>query len=236
MNHPALSRLIAVLGFAIVLAGSAAAQAMLDFPTDSVIAESCTNPSPQPRLFGHNPSGVGFTLAWREVIESFPASGFATMIIDGRQFLPQQPGGSVMLSDADSVEFVFEVYPESMSPGDTALYQILAFNPEDSAGTAVLLTSLVACPATTRIEEAKDSPAFVVYPNPAHGHVNFGLDARMSSARIDIYDFSGERISTLPASEAGARMDVHDWPAGAYIVCLVGNDRILDRRALVVIP
>ena len=233
MNHSTASRLWAVLGIVVAFVGIAGAQLMLDFPANTVIAERCTTGSPQNRLFGHNPSGEGFTLAWWETVESFPTSGFATMIIHGKQFIPQYPGGQVMLSGVDSVEFVFEMYPESMSPGDTAVYQIVAFNQADSAGTAVLLTSLIVCPETTNTVETEDSPGFVLYPNPARGQVSLAFDDLGMRVHFDFYSMTGKRLHTVPAAEAGGPVAVYDWPAGAYIVCLVDQGRILDRQTLV---
>jgi hypothetical protein len=231
-----LFRVPALLGIVVAFAGVTDAQPMLDFPADTVIAERCTTGSPQSVLFGHNPSGEGFTLTWWETVESFPTSGFATMIIHGKQFIPQYPGGQVMLSGVDSVEFVFEMYPESMSPGDTAMYQIVAFNQEDSAGTAVLLTSLIVCPETTSTVETEDSPGFVLYPNPAHGQVSLISDDLGTRGHFDIYSMTGKRLHTVPAAEAGAPVAVYDWPAGAYIVCLVADGRIRARQTLVITP
>lgn len=238
MNHPSRCRLLAVFGIAVALAGPAATQPMLTFPEDTIIAEGCEDIwALDTRLFGLNLTNEPFTLRWWKTKESYPIDGRTGLIIDGRQYLPSAPGGLVNLSGSDSVEVVFEPYSDyPMSPGDTVLYQIVALNREDSLGTAMLLTCIVVCPETTRTHEAEKPSAISVFPNPANGDVTLLSDASSPGDRFDIYSFTGKRMHSLPAAVAGSRIDVHDWPAGAYIVCLVGAGRILDRRALVVIP
>lgn len=231
------TRVATFLALALGLGTTSAAQPMLIFPADTVIAEGCGDPwELDTRLFGLNPTNEPFKLMWSKTQETYPTTGFSALIIDGLQFLPSATTGMVNLGGQDSVEVVFELYPDDMAPGDTMVYQVVVFNPEDIDGTSVVLTGMIVCPATTSIDALNNSPGFTVYPNPAREQVALGFEGTGTGVRFDIYTFTGKRVHTLPAAEAGSPVAVHDWPPGAYIVCLVDDARILARQTLIITP
>ena len=210
------------------------AQPMLSFPMDTILAAGCERVPLN--LFGHNPGLDSFLLSWRKVHESFPSAGFGTMIIDGHQYLPGTPGGSVPLNGPDSVEFVFELYPDPMAPGDTVTYQIVAFNPADSAATSVLLTAMIVCPTTTGIIDEPLTKEFSLSPNPASGQVQILAKAPAAGHRFEIYAITGHRVASMPSDGSIGPVDISRWPPGPYIVCLVDGFRILCRKTLIISP
>jgi hypothetical protein len=238
MANTPLQGLLSALLIGITLSVRTNGQPMLTFPQDTIIAEGCEDLwALDTRLFGLNLTHEPFRLYWWETQETYPGEGFTGLIIDGLQYPPSLHGGSVLLDGEDSVEVVFALYPEHpLSPGDTILYQIVVLNREDSLGTAMLLTCVVVCPETTRTDEAEQQPGISIFPNPSNGDITLFSDAISPGNRFDIYTLSGRRLHSLPAAEAGSRIDVHDLSAGAYIVCLVGHGRILNRQTLVITP
>jgi hypothetical protein len=236
-RFPPVLRALALIAPVICLTAKIPAQPMLTFPADTVIAEGCGNPwELDTRLFGLNPTNEPFQLTWWKTKETYPTTGFSALIIDGRQYLPSANTGMVNLGGQDSVEVVFELYPNDMAPGDTMVYQVVVFNPEDSAGTAVVLTGMIVCPETTGIEETNHSTGFTLYPNPARGQVFFEYEGTGTGSRFDIYTYTGKQVHTLPAAEAGSPVAIDEWPAGAYIVCLADDARILARQILIITP
>ena len=83
-------------------------------------------------------------------------------IIYGLQDLPSPKTGMVNLARQDALDVVFARYPNDNAAGYTMAYLVVGFNPEDSAGTALLRTGRIVGPVTTNTIESNNAPGFTL--------------------------------------------------------------------------
>ncbi len=64
-----------------------------------------------------------------------------------------------------------------------------------------------------------------IYPNPAHALIHVAITSVMGGdIRVELLNMTGQRISTIQATDNKATMDVASLPAGYYIIHCYRND------------
>ncbi|MDQ3277527.1 MAG: T9SS type A sorting domain-containing protein, partial [Bacteroidota bacterium] len=79
-----------------------------------------------------------------------------------------------------------------------------------------------------------------VYPNPARGNVTLAfLPKRTGNATVQVYNASGTRVLNVYRGTAEAnrlftrKIDTQQWAAGVYIIQVVMNDRVINRKLVI---
>ena len=86
-------------------------------------------------------------------------------------------------------------------------------------------------PVGTREVVLKNTPAMVVYPNPAAGMINVTTPA--ASGDILIMDLSGRLLYKNQVSDVITTIDVHNFPGGMYLISHVNGSTRSTQKLIV---
>ncbi len=158
----------------------------ITFSSDTVIVQKCDNQFSVAGIIKvYNTTNNQITLNWVMTQSAFPVTGWNALIIDPVQFPPSYSGGTYSVDANDSTDILFHIVPDSMTPGDTAIFQIMVYNALDSMNTATYLTALAYCPITSATGENTFDQSIILFPNP----VNSSFSLRFSRSNNKKYSF-----------------------------------------------
>lgn len=83
------------------------------------------------------------------------------------------------------------------------------------------------------VNEATAARALTAFPNPATDEVQVNLPAFEGAAQLQVTDLAGRIVEQFTTTSTVARLNVADWPQGAYTVQVMLGDRF-ERTSLVV--
>lgn len=82
------------------------------------------------------------------------------------------------------------------------------------------------------VSELDNAAGITVYPNPAQNIVNVTVNAAVAGdITVDVYNLLGQKISSVPANDHKAQVDVTNLPAGCYLIdCISDGVKIATAR------
>jgi hypothetical protein len=201
---------------------------VMSFSADTVTREACDSAF---YLVGtisiYNLTDELIPLKWELIRNSIPVVGYHFLIVDGTQYLSFAQEGFAGLDQHDSIDVYFQYYIGDMSPGDSAIYQILIYSTADSANTDQLLTAILYCPLSTSLSKTmKKEDAAVIYPNPFRSSTTIQLSEEMDHAQLFLYNASGEVVRIIHVDGRIVVIERDNLPSGMYAL------RILDKGLL----
>ena len=69
-----------------------------------------------------------------------------------------------------------------------------------------------------------------IYPNPTSSYVNVSGD---NLNRVEVFDMMGKMVWNKSCSENELSVDVHNWPAGTYMVRVTAQGNTTTRKVVV---
>jgi uncharacterized repeat protein (TIGR03803 family) len=174
-------------------------------------------------IFSFNPSGATENVLWN----------FGTGT-DG-----QLPAGNLVYNPGNGL-----YYGMASQGGTDSIGAIFSFNPQTSAESVVYsfngifdgslpLGSLVLYSGPTAIQPLANTYASVnIYPNPASN--TFVIDGLTSGQKIELYNDTGQLVSTFTANGSAQQVDISGQADGQYIIQVIKADGAIVARKQVV--
>ncbi|MEM1322196.1 MAG: PKD domain-containing protein [Bacteroidota bacterium] len=82
--------------------------------------------------------------------------------------------------------------------------------------------SLVLC---TSLDELEEGLEVAVFPNPSKGYFQLELPEEEGRFDLSVYNVAGQRMLNQSLGAGRQELDLSGWPAGVYLLELVGKDR-----------
>jgi hypothetical protein len=98
----------------------------------------------------------------------------------------------------------------------------------------------VACPGALKEDVESPAPAACcatidninLYPNPNNGQ--FTLTGLTQGMMIEVYDYTGRKISTASASEISMQLNISTQPNGIYLIRIIDKSgTLVDQKKVV---
>ncbi len=209
----------------------------LTFSSDSVIAQKCDNTfSITGIIKAHNNTSNPIALNWVLTQSVFPGTGWTALIIDPDQFPPNATGGTSYIQGNDSTDILFHVIPDAMMPGDTAIFQIMIFNPLDSNNTVAYLTALIYCPSLSAFAENVSYASLQIFPNPFSAYTVLQINNYFKDAILLLDNSFGQTVKKIKnISGQAVTLSRDNLPGGLYFVRLIEDSKILATKKLLII-
>lgn len=89
---------------------------------------------------------------------------------------------------------------------------------------------------TTNVEDLEEKANQIkIYPNPAHGNVNFELEEELFQPNmiLEIYKITGEKVSTLEITNKITNVNVDHFANGNYLIKIIGTDFTVQKKLVV---
>jgi hypothetical protein len=167
------------------------------------------------------------------------ANRYSGIIFSDEHAITASEADNLVFSTAINTEFVFQhgdIYLEDINSG------IIMKSPNGQCwrGTVtdngLLQFTQVSCPTIVtgiRGENTVDE-SFRIYPNPASQHLNIEIPAGISNAIAVITNLDGRHTSTHQLTGFHTTLDISNFPAGTYVVSILGNGSQLAVRQIIV--
>ena len=162
-------------------------------------------------LLNGNPSLTGNWML-SAVVDGTPINAWMSL---------SSPSGTLNANGQVTETIVFQAQGLGVYDGSLILYSTDLANMENTLDVSVSFL--------TGIDE-NDMLHITIYPNPAVTTVNLTGD---NINRVEIYDMTGRKVWDGQYDNDEVTVDVHQWPAGTYMVRVTAQGRTLNRKIVV---
>lgn len=227
--------LIGIILF-LICTGSTVSQSSLTYSSDSVIAQKCDNQFSVAGIIKvYNNTNNQVTLNWIMTQSAFPTAGWTALIIDPIQFPPNTYAGSSYVDANDSTDILFHIVPDTMTPGDTAIFQIIIYDELDSISTATYLTALVYCPQALYITENNQSSSIFISPNPFKTQaIVLFHNPNTEKHFLMIYNSTLQIVKRISLENENVMIERNNFNSGLYFWQLWDKQKIIDYGKLII--
>lgn len=167
------------------------------------------------------------TVAWNLLNGNPELTGnwMLSAVVDGTPITPwmsvSSPSGTLNPNAQVTETITFLKESDGTKTGSLILYSTDITNMENTIDVTVTFT--------TGIDD-NEMLNISIYPNPTSSYVNVsGGDVN----RVEIFDMMGKKVWDDQYAESEISVDVHNWPAGTYMVRVTSQGRIVTRKIVV---
>ena len=195
-----------------------------------------TNPSAKLHLLSDENEAAVLKLEHRAT----GVNRYSQIMLSDEHLITASEANNLVFTTTNNTQFIFQhgdIFMEDINSG------IIMKSPNGQCwrGTVsdngLLQFTQVNCPTivTGLKEPTSTDESFRIYPNPASQHLNIEIPASISNAIAVITNLDGRHTSTHQLSGFHTTLDISNFPAGTYVVSILGNGTQLAAR-LIIIP
>ena len=214
-----INLVIVILLASVLVCDDFRAQSTFVITEDTVVTEACTG---SPVLFDtirlYNLGDKDVDLNWELIKLILPQGGGGFLIIDPAQYPALTGHSHVLIHSADSSQIIFHVWPDTLHPGDSVIWQLHLFDPADSTNIDTLVTAIVACPLSSVTPPLVNTSTISVYPNPFSAATTIDFGNQFQEGTITICDLSGKPFLKMPIRGTQMELDRSSLVNGIYIM------------------
>ena len=224
---------LVIICLLMLAARSISGQETLQFSADTVVSSACDGFVLVGIIDVYNTSDEDIRVRWKRQRLDFPNGGTEFMIAAGIQYLPGTPAHAFNLYGLDSTEIYFNLFLDTLAPGDSVIWQVLFYDENDSIGTNKLLTAILECPLSSDVEEIDVSPSVSISPNPFNSYTIVSHQGSTID-HVKIFDLSGRLVHSIPVSGDQIILTRENLMEGIYIACYYFQGEIAGYSKLMV--
>lgn len=194
-----------------------------------------TNPSAKLHLLSDENEAAVLKLEHRAT----GVNRYSQIMLSDEHLITASEANNLVFTTTNNTQFIFQhgdIFMEDINSG------IIMKSPNGQCwrGTVsdngLLQFTQVNCPTivTGLKEPTSTDESFRIYPNPASQHLNIEIPASISNAIAVITNLDGRHTSTHQLSGFHTTLDISNFPAGTYVVSILGNGTQLAARQIII--
>lgn len=194
-----------------------------------------TNPSAKLHLLSDENEAAVLKLEHRAT----GVNRYSQIMLSDEHLITASEANNLVFTTTNNTQFIFQhgdIFMEDINSG------IIMKSPNGQCwrGTVsdngLLQFTQVSCPTIVtgiRGENTVDE-SFRIYPNPAFQYLNIEIPAGISNAIAVITNLNGRHTSTHQLPGFHTTLDISSFPAGTYVVSILGNGTQLAARQIII--